>query len=555
MSDFKPDSRNQISHRNGKPRLSMAAVCLTCLLPLIAPAAYPSRIHTDSPNEWRSGGPSEAIYALAVDPVAPTTIYAGGKSGVFKSSDGGAGWSKTGLTHATVALAIDYTNPDIIYAGTSPAGLVFAPGAASLWKSTDGGATWSDTGVVDWDTGLLVMDPISPTTLYAGSFFRFQEEGDIILWKTSDGGGSWHKSRGFRAIPIDMIGLSSYGWAISPEEPHTIYAGGVHYVPSAAAFDRGLFCSRDGGTTWNRTGLRGTLASVVAINPSNPKTLYAGTVTNGWDDLTFRGLLKSTDAGESWFAVNNGLGHLLGTRSSLSSLVIDPLEPNTIYAGTLDRGVFRSANGGASWSEFNPGLTDLNINALAIGPTGRALYAATDQGVFGYRFAAAPCAEPLPVDRQSFAAAGGTGSVDVTAAGGCRWTAVSYAGWIEVASGGSNDGSGTTSYSVTPNRRTAPRAGIIEIAEHLFIVSQDGVPVRISSATVTGRKLFVAGENFDPGAVILLNGEAQKTRNDDQTPETKLIGKKAGEKVKPGDRLRVQNPDGSLSEEHTYSGS
>jgi hypothetical protein len=74
-------------------------------------------------------------------------------------------------------------------------------------------------------------------------------------------------------------------------------------------------------------------------------------------------------------------------------------------------------------------------------------------------------------------------------------------------------------------------------------------------ASVTGKKLFVVGENFASGAVILLNGEGLKTRNDDQNPNTTLIGKMEGRKIKPGDRLQVINPDDTLSEEFIFTGS
>ena len=77
----------------------------------------------------------------------------------------------------------------------------------------------------------------------------------------------------------------------------------------------------------------------------------------------------------------------------------------------------------------------------------------------------------------------------------------------------------------------------------------------ISMASVAGRKLIVVGENFDPAAVILINGEEQKTRNDDQNPRTTLIGKKAGKKIRPGDRLQVRNRDSILSEEFIFTGS
>jgi hypothetical protein len=78
---------------------------------------------------------------------------------------------------------------------------------------------------------------------------------------------------------------------------------------------------------------------------------------------------------------------------------------------------------------------------------------------------------------------------------------------------------------------------------------------RIILASVKGKKLFVTGENFDDGAVILLNGEAQKSKNDDQNPQTTLIGKPAGKKIRPGDRVQVRNPDGTLSEQFIFTGS
>ena len=111
------------------------------------------------------------------------------------------------------------------------------------------------------------------------------------------------------------------------------------------------------------------------------------------------------------------------------------------------------------------------------------------------------------------------------------------------------------SYSVAPNESTAPRRGSITIAGRVLTVSQAGVPVRINAATVSGKKLFVVGENFDPGAVILLNGIEQKTKNEPQNPRTALIVKQAGKKITAGDKLQVRNPNGSLSEEFTFTGS
>src|SRR5207244_7384854 len=57
---------------------------------------------------------------------------------------------------------------------------------------------------------------------------------------------------------------------------------------------------------------------------------------------------------------------------------------------------------------------------------------------------------------------------------------------------------------------------------------------RITSASVSGKKLIVVGENFDGGAVILVNGQKQKTRDDEEHPGSSLIGKKSGRQILPG---------------------
>lgn len=78
---------------------------------------------------------------------------------------------------------------------------------------------------------------------------------------------------------------------------------------------------------------------------------------------------------------------------------------------------------------------------------------------------------------------------------------------------------------------------------------------RIIAASVRGRKLFVIGENFDEGAAILVDGQEQKTLNDEQTPDARLIGKKAGRKILPGQRviLQVRNSDSTLSAEFSFT--
>lgn len=72
---------------------------------------------------------------------------------------------------------------------------------------------------------------------------------------------------------------------------------------------------------------------------------------------------------------------------------------------------------------------------------------------------------------------------------------------------------------------------------------------RIIGASRSGKKLFVTGENFDTGAKIIVNEVEQKTS---YNSSASLTGKKAGKTIRPGDRVRVRNSDGSFSPEHIY---
>ena len=180
--------------------------------------------------------------------------------------------------------------------------------------------------------------------------------------------------------------------------------------------------------------------------------------------------------------------------------------------------------------------------------------ATNDEGEFApswQPFSLTGCTDSISPTSQSFEANGGTSSIEVNAANECNWTAACSASWISVISGNSS-GNGSVLFSIGVNTGTSPRRATIVIAARSFNVTQAGVPVRIIAASIAGKKLFVSGQNFDPGAVILLNDVDQVTLNDHQNPMTTLIGKKAGKKIKPGDRLQVRNPNGTHSQEFTF---
>jgi hypothetical protein len=135
-------------------------------------------------------------------------------------------------------------------------------------------------------------------------------------------------------------------------------------------------------------------------------------------------------------------------------------------------------------------------------------------------------------------------------------------------------GTAGTSYSLQSGTNKVAAVsldGIVEargVGEETILVTYSGVTYtvnlivgdstkpRITGASVSGKKLFVTGENFDDGAKILLNGDLQKkTSNDEGNPTTMLIGIKAGKLIAPGQTvvLMVKNSDGSLSNAFSYS--
>lgn len=124
-----------------------------------------------------------------------------------------------------------------------------------------------------------------------------------------------------------------------------------------AVVDYGFFKSINGGSSWNRinNGLTNFYAQFLVTDPQNSGTIYAG--TGG-------GLFKSTNAGASWIVINSGL-----TSLSVQALAIDPQNPNTIYVATeCCGGVFKSTDGGGSWNQVNISLGTEYVVSLAIDP-------------------------------------------------------------------------------------------------------------------------------------------------------------------------------------------
>jgi photosystem II stability/assembly factor-like uncharacterized protein len=275
------------------------------------------------------------VTALVIDPISPHILYVGTYDRVFKSTNAGASWSALNtnfLPRNVLALAISASTPHTLYVLTG--GCFLRENCfAHLYTSTNAGESWTGVGndLFAFFT-FLVIDPTNPVILYAG------KEREII--KSVDGGATWATLPGFGSVTLSFI--------VDPRNPTTLYA----------STDGGLFKSPDGGQTW--TSLEST-GGVLTLDPSNSLTLYAGV---GSAPTELRSIIKSTNGGASWTTSDRGV-----IATDVRALALDPTNPRIIYAGTYGSGgLFKSTDRGISWSASNEGITTPYINTIVVDP-------------------------------------------------------------------------------------------------------------------------------------------------------------------------------------------
>lgn len=160
---------------------------------------------------------------------------------------------------------------------------------------------------------------------------------------------------------LPLYGGEIISVALDPSDPSTVFAG------SRGA---GVFKSTDGGGSWipARGGLTYLPIRSLAVDPVDPRVLYAGT--------DFEGIWKSTDGGGSWSFSGDGLDEGM----VVFNIVVDPEDPDVVYAGLAGGvafvigNVFRSDDGGESWTAVNRGMAppgeefSNGVRALALDP-------------------------------------------------------------------------------------------------------------------------------------------------------------------------------------------
>jgi photosystem II stability/assembly factor-like uncharacterized protein len=340
---------------------------------------------------WSSGGPCGGYLDSLAMATNPDIIYAGTKSGVFKTVDGGATWTKTGFPENRVRVVqVAPDNPAIVYAGTDH-GAPPVSAEDGIYKSEDGGSTWTHKGLSGARVNAIAIDPFNPDILYAGTGKPLSSYGGEIIgiFKSTDGGETWQEklSAGLDAVAALLIDADNsshiYAGVYGGDGFRKSTDGGETWVSRtvggrevvalamtptgfnppviyAVTLGDDVYKSTDRGESWTPTNtpfISGASPWALAVDPNDPHVVYAGT-------HYYQGrFYKSTDAGSTWSIKTNGL-----PPSVPSGIVIDARNSD-VYAGLSEGGVYKSTDGTESWHSTSQGMNNTCINDLAVHPT------------------------------------------------------------------------------------------------------------------------------------------------------------------------------------------
>jgi photosystem II stability/assembly factor-like uncharacterized protein len=383
---------------NGRPvrALAVLAALAAALGGAAAPPALQAQAVALEPSDLgglaaRAIGPAvmsgriAAIDAAAAD--GKVTLWVGAASGgVWKSADGGVTFEPVFDDHVQSigAVEVDPSSPETVWVGT---GESWARNSVSVgngvYKTTDGGDTWTAMGLGDSERiARIRIHPTAGDTVWVcatGHLWDANEQRGVF--KTSDGGRTWKK-----VLYVD----ESTGCAdidLDPQAPDVLYAAMWQFRRYPDLFHSGgpgsgLYKSTDGGETWKELtqglpeGDKGRIA--VAVAPSRPSRVYAAV------ESADSALYRSDDLGTTWERVNNSM-NVTVRPFYFAHLVVDPTDHDTVYKPGLFLGV--STDAGESFTSFLSGGFGGGVHsdhhALWIDPADpKHLVLGTDGGVY-----------------------------------------------------------------------------------------------------------------------------------------------------------------------------
>lgn len=337
---------------------------------------------------WRSIGPLRGgrTRALAGVPSEPDVFYmAQVNGGIWKTNDAGRTWDPIfdqEPTGSIGAIAIAPSNPNIIYAGSGEG--LQRPDLSTgdgVYKSIDAGKTWTHLGLRDGQQiPQIAVDPANPDRLFVAVLGHpYGPNAERGIYRSTDGGKSFEK------VLYKDENTGANDVKVDPANPQIVYAGlwearqGPWENAQWGGTTGGIFKSTDGGNTWHKLtqGLptAGVIEANLAIAPSQPDRLYAAVAFGRTG-----GIYRSDDAGENWTKITTDPrpAERIGG-GDVPVVGVDPKNPDVVYSASVV--TWKSTDGGKTWTGIRGAPGGDDYQGIWINPNQtRIIFLVSDQG-------------------------------------------------------------------------------------------------------------------------------------------------------------------------------